>query len=150
MLIPIIRRGDACRKRTGLSRHQHLMRDLAKSSEREKAGAFPLRSPKGTVHGIAHQVKPEWWAAVLIPIIRRGDACRKRTGLGRHQHLMRELAKSSERARVSAIPPWVVRGEGLRDRASGEAGMVGCGAHPHHPSAAMPAESAPDSAVTNT
>jgi hypothetical protein len=34
-----------------------------KVSAREKAGAFPLRSCEGTVHGIAHQVKPGWQAA---------------------------------------------------------------------------------------
>ena len=34
-----------------------------KLSERERAGAFPPRSCEGTVHGIAHQVKPEWWVA---------------------------------------------------------------------------------------
>ena len=33
------------------------------ASERERAGAFPPRPCEGMVHGIAHQVKPEWWVA---------------------------------------------------------------------------------------
>ena len=32
-------------------------------SARERAGVFPPRSCEGTVQGIAHRVKPEWWVA---------------------------------------------------------------------------------------
>ena len=32
-------------------------------SERERAGAFTPRSCERTIHGIAQQVKPEWWVA---------------------------------------------------------------------------------------
>ena len=59
MLIPIISwRGDACRKRTGPSLHEHLMRDLAKSRSARRPARSRCGRAGGTVHGIAHQVKP--------------------------------------------------------------------------------------------
>jgi hypothetical protein len=59
MLIPSSTGDDACRKRTGASLHEHLMRDLAKSRIAREPAGLPLRWCEGTVHGIAHQVKPD-------------------------------------------------------------------------------------------
>ena len=56
-----------------------------------------------------------------------GDACRKRTVPSLHEPLMRDLAKS-QRARGPARSRRARARDGSRDRASGEAGMVGCGA----------------------
>ena len=59
MLIPIIRRRRCLPKahRTQLSRTPDAR--SCKVSVRHRAGAFPPRSCEETVHGIAHQVKPD-------------------------------------------------------------------------------------------
>jgi hypothetical protein len=50
-------------KRTGTSLHEHLMRDLVKSRSARRPARFRCVRARGTVHGIAHQVKPGWWVA---------------------------------------------------------------------------------------
>ena len=52
----------SCRKRTRAGLHEHPIRDLAKPGPPRKLGAFPRRGARGG-RGIAHRVKPEWWAA---------------------------------------------------------------------------------------
>jgi hypothetical protein len=53
----------ACRKRTGAGPHEAPMRDLVKHEPRESPKRSRGVSREGTVRGIAHRVKPEWWVA---------------------------------------------------------------------------------------
>jgi hypothetical protein len=53
----------ACRKRTGAGPHEAPMRDLAKHGPGESPERSRGVSREGTVRGIAHRVKPEWWVA---------------------------------------------------------------------------------------
>ena len=53
----------ACRKRTGAGSHEAPMRDLVKPGPRESPERSRGVSREGTVRGIAHRVKPEWWVA---------------------------------------------------------------------------------------
>ena len=61
MAIPILSRGDACRTRTRPGFRAHLMRDFAKSRFATAPARFRRSRARGWVHGIAHQVTPEWW-----------------------------------------------------------------------------------------
>jgi hypothetical protein len=108
MLIPASAGGDACRKRTGPSLYETLMRDLAKSGSARR----PARSRRGRATGRclpeAHRTQPprtpdarscEVWerekASAFPPrSCDGGGACRKRTGPSLHEPLMRDLAKS--------------------------------------------------------
>ena len=53
----------SCRKRTRPNPHEHLMRDLANSRIARGPARSRRVSREGTVRGIAHRVKPEWWVA---------------------------------------------------------------------------------------
>jgi hypothetical protein len=50
---------EASRKRTRPSLHEHLMRDLANSRNARGPARSRRGRPRGKVHGIAHQVKPD-------------------------------------------------------------------------------------------
>jgi hypothetical protein len=68
-----------------------------------------------------------------IPIPPSSSPARRRppatsAGAGLHEHPMRDLAKPGSARRPGACPQRFARGDGSRDRASDEAGMVGCGA----------------------
>ena len=65
MLIPIISRRRCLPEahRTQPSRTPDAQ--SCKVSERERAGAFPPRSCEGTIHGIAHRVKPDGGCGAL-------------------------------------------------------------------------------------
>src|SRR5829696_6528630 len=66
------------------------------------------------------------YPAILVPSP-APTSCRKRTGAGLHEHPMRDPAKPGPARRPGAFPKRFARGDGSRDRASDEAGMVGCG-----------------------
>ena len=74
---------------------------------------------------------PHFWGdtypAILVPSL-APTSCRKRTGAGLHEHPMRDLAKPGPARRPGAFPQKVRARGRFADRASGEAGMVGCGA----------------------
>src|SRR5829696_108715 len=53
----------SCRKLTGAGLHEHPMRDPAKPGPARRPGRSRRGSREGTVRGIAHRMKPEWWAA---------------------------------------------------------------------------------------
>jgi len=57
----------------------------------------------------------------------RPTSCRKRTGAGLHEHLMRDLVKPGPARKPGDVLQRYTREDDSRDRASGEAGMVGCG-----------------------
>ena len=57
------RRGRPAASAPEAGLHEHPMRDLAKPGPARKPGGSRRGSREGRVHGIAHRVKPEWWAA---------------------------------------------------------------------------------------
>ena len=133
-----------CRKRHGSRPStKHPMRDLAKPGLARRPGRSRRLSREGTVRGIAHRVKPEWWAAgrwgghprFLEEPVRHP---RPQPGAGVRPQAHRSRPPRSPDARSSEA--WArekaggvrvgsgARGRFAGSRASGEAGNVGRGA----------------------
>jgi hypothetical protein len=85
------------------------------------------RQRNGSAAGGHPRFLGDTYPAIFVPSP-TPTSCRKRTGAGLHEHPMRDLAKPGPARRPGAFPRRLARGYGSRDRASDEAGMVGCGA----------------------
>ena len=130
----MVHRGSGCKVRVTLSKGE-MTRDAVKWCQGTAAGrgrptrAWMRRERQGDGSAAGGHVNFFWdtYPAILVPSL-AATSCRKHTGAGLHEHPMRDLAKLEPREKAGAFPQEFSRGDGSRDRASGEAGMVGCGA----------------------